>query len=364
MSKKMKKIALLTTTLLFVFNLTPSFAVELAMKTFQQEEELLLLGEQFVITPTKTKKKASETPAIVTVITAAEIKNLGARNLADILRTVPGFGIQISQGYARSEIEVRGVGTRNSEKVLILIDGHKMNTPFFGGATTYTTDMAVDNIKRIEIVRGPGSAIYGDNAFMAVINIITKKAEDVDGVKLTGAVGSYDTYRYNLLFGKQSNDKLKISGSVDYFNSDGADFLVEEDFLYQPGLFYQSDISMAPGRTNKWIERYQLDLLVSYADLYFRGSVVDLEHGAFIGVRNALSDETKMEFTQFFTELGIDHSFSKNSDILARVYYDHFDFDLLFELFPEGYRFLNFEYPNGLLTNVAAKNRTLGTQAI
>ncbi len=359
MGKKMKKITLLTATLFIIFNLSSSFAVELAMKTFRQEEELLILGEQFVVTPTKTKKKVRRTPAIVTVITAEEIKNMGARNLADILRTVPGIGIQISQGYARSEIEVRGVGTRNSEKVLVLIDGHKMNTAFFGGATTITTDMAVDNIKRIEIVRGPGSAIYGDNAFMAVVNIITKRAEDVDGVQVKGAVGSYDTYRYNLLFGRHSTDKLKASGSVDYFNSDGADFLVEEDALYVKPL--QPGISMAPGRTDKWIERYQLDLLVSYADLYFRGSFIDLEHGPFVGVRNALSDETKMEFKQFFTELGIEHSFGKDTNVLARVYYDHFDFDLFFELFPEGYMFQTYEYPDGLLTNVAAKNRTLGS---
>lgn len=328
---------------------------------------MLLLGEMFVITPTKTKKKAHKTPAIVTVITAEEIKNMGARNLADILRTVPGFGIQISQGYSRSEIEVRGVGTRNSEKVLVLIDGHKINVPFFGGATTITTDMAVDNIKRIEIVRGPGSAIYGNNAFMAVVNIITKRAEDMDGVKLTGAVGSYDTYRYNILFGRQSTDKLEVSGSVDYFNSDGADFLVVEDSLYVFPPPPQPDISMAPGRTNRWIERYQLDILVSYADLYFRGSVLDLEHGAFVGVRNNLSDKTKMDFTQFFAELGIEHSFGKDSNILAKVYYDYFDFDNLFELFPEGFELrdpitdvLLYEYPDGLSTQVAAKNRTLG----
>jgi iron complex outermembrane receptor protein len=341
-----------------IFLLSTGFAMEISEELFRQEERLLLLGEEFVIVATRTKKRVGEAPAIVTVITAQEIKNMGARNLTDVLKTVPGFGTQISQGHARSEIEVRGIGTRNSEKVLVLIDGHKINNPFFGGATRITTDMPVDNIKRIEIVRGPGSAIYGANAFMAVINIITKKAEDVDGTQFTVAGGSFDSYRVNLLFGKQPTDKLNVSGSVDYFNTNGANLRVKRDTLFVNP--FQPDISMAPGRTDRWVERYGVDLCLSYADVYVRGNFVDIEHGALIGARNALSDDTEIEIRQFFTELGFEHSFSKDSDISAKIYYDQFDFDLFFELFPEGYQYKSFEFPDGLLTEIEAKDRTLG----
>ncbi len=354
----MGKAVLLTALLLAIFNTYTGFAQENYEYQFREEEKLLLLGEDFFFTATRTKKKIGETPAIVSVITAEEIKNMGARDLADVLRAVPGLGIMISQGYSRSEIEVRGVGTRNSEKVLVLIDGHKMNNPFYGGATTFTTNMPVDNIKKMEIVRGPCSAIYGANAFMAVINIITKKAEDIDGVQITGAGGSFDTYRGNLLFGGQSDDRLKISGSVDYFNTDGANLEVEEDSLYVMPL--QPGISMAPGRTDKWIKRYGLDLNLSYEDVYLKGNYTDIEHGALIGVRNALSDDTHMKFRQFFTELGIEHSFSKKSDISAKIYYDQFEFDSFFELFPDGYKFKTFEFPDGLLTEVEAKDMTIG----
>lgn len=352
-----------------LFNPLPIFAIEITATQFEQDEALLLLEEKFVITPTKTKKKITQAPSIISVITADEIKNMGARNLNDVLYTVPGFGLQMSRGFGRSEFEVRGVGTNNSEKVLVLIDGHKINNPFFGGATTYTTNMPVDNIKRVEVIRGPGSALYGANAFMAVINIITKKAKDVNGAKFTAARGSFDTWRGNILFGNQPADKLKVSGSLDYFDTDGAHLEVHRDALYvgPPPFIIQPGTSMAPGRTDRWVKRYGVDLNFEYGELFLKTNFLDVKHGAFVGVRNALSDETEMKFKQYFAELGFDHAFNKDSSLSAKVYYDQFDTEMLFELYPEGYTVTlppvvgrTYTYPNGLFTRPSFKNRTVG----
>ena len=87
---------------------------------------------------------------------------------------------------------------------------------------------ALDNVKRIEFVRGPGSSLYGANAFAGVINIITKEAEDIDGWELIARGGSYDTQQYNLLYGKTHND-LEIVLNYNYFNTHGFNGHVNKD---------------------------------------------------------------------------------------------------------------------------------------
>jgi iron complex outermembrane receptor protein len=167
---------------------------KLESKKGEQEELLLFFEEEALVTlATLHPHKVREAPAIISVITAEQIKNMGARNLADVLITIPGIGILTSTAWSRAEIEVRGVETRQSDKVLVLVDGHRLNDPFFGGATTITDDFPLENVKQIEIIRGPGSALYGANAFVAVINIITKKAEEIDGIQLNLGYGSFET---------------------------------------------------------------------------------------------------------------------------------------------------------------------------
>ena len=84
-----------------------------------------------------------------------------------------------------------------------MINSLPQNDVYFGGGSFGS--MSLDNVQRIEFIRGPGSALYGTNAFSGVINIITKEAEDVDGLELTARGGSYDTQQYNILFGKDLN---------------------------------------------------------------------------------------------------------------------------------------------------------------
>lgn len=90
-----------------------------------------------------------------------------------------------------------------SEKVLILLNEHSLNSLRNGGATVQYDKINLENVERIEVVRGPASALYGENAFTALINVITKKAEDIDGTIASVKLGSYNTKTFNLLFGKK-----------------------------------------------------------------------------------------------------------------------------------------------------------------
>jgi outer membrane receptor for ferrienterochelin and colicin len=134
----------------------------------------------------KTELTPRETPGIISIITAEEIKYSGARDLIDVLRLVPGFDF----GY---DVQgVIGVGLRGNwvheGKILMLIDGQQMNELSYYNIP-FGNHFPVDQIKRIEIIRGPGSVIYGGNAELGVINIITKTGKDIGGAEVTATYG-------------------------------------------------------------------------------------------------------------------------------------------------------------------------------
>jgi outer membrane receptor protein involved in Fe transport len=140
-----------------------------------------------VTTSTKSKPMSiRDSPNVMTLVTREEIQRSGARELADVLRLVPGFQLG---GDLYSSVFAGFRGIWGSEgKFLVLLDGHEMFELLY-----YVTELGnrvpVDQIDRIEIVRGPGSVIYGGTAELAVINIITRSAEEIDGVSVTGTYG-------------------------------------------------------------------------------------------------------------------------------------------------------------------------------
>ena len=137
------------------------------------DSEMLLAGEQTVITVSKKAQKASDAPAAVTVITEEQIRDYGASTLLDILRYAAGVDV-FEQNHAAANVSIRGLNTQYANKLLVMIDGRSIYEDFLGTVFWQTNPLLISRIKRIEIVRGPGAALYGANAFNGVINIITK----------------------------------------------------------------------------------------------------------------------------------------------------------------------------------------------
>ncbi len=135
---------------------------------------------------TKSEIPARSAPGILTVITDAEIKNSGARDLMDVLHLVPGISFG-NDSWGTASMGIRGMWG-NEGKILLLIDGLEMNEILFS-TIQFGNRYPVDTIKKIEIIRGPGSAVYGGFAELAVINIITKKGADLKGCEVSGKVG-------------------------------------------------------------------------------------------------------------------------------------------------------------------------------
>src|SRR6202161_4365356 len=163
-----------------------------------------------VTSASKKEQKISRVPAAIFVITQEDIHRSGATNIPDVLRMVPGLEVaQINP--STWAISARGFNGQYSNKLLVLIDGRTVYTPIFSGVYWDAQDVALELIERIEIIRGPGAAIWGANAVNGVINIISKDAGKTQsgsatasgvtiergggGVRYGGLIGGHGAYR-------------------------------------------------------------------------------------------------------------------------------------------------------------------------
>ena len=144
-----------------------------------------------VTTPGKTPESAFRTPAAVYVLTQDEIRRSGATNIPEALRLVPGVEVSRIDSY-KWAIGIRGFATRLSKGVLVLIDGRSVYTPLFAGVYWEAQDVPLQDVERVEVIRGPGATIWGPNALNGVINIVTRAASETQGFRATLIGGSVD----------------------------------------------------------------------------------------------------------------------------------------------------------------------------
>jgi iron complex outermembrane receptor protein len=163
------------------------------------ELSLADLASMQVTSVSKTPEERAKTPAAIYVITQEDIRRSGATTLPEILRLAPGVEVARIDSDHWS-VGVRGFGDQFSKSVLVLLDGRNLYTPLFAGVLWSIQDTALEDIDRIEVIRGPGGTVWGANAVNGVINVITKSAQRTHGVLASAAGGSLDqgiaTFRY------------------------------------------------------------------------------------------------------------------------------------------------------------------------
>jgi outer membrane receptor for ferrienterochelin and colicins len=184
--------------------------------------DLMKIQVQSVFGASKSLQKVTDAPAAVSIVTAHDIAIYGYRTLAEIIRSAPGFNVTSDRNY--SYVGVRGFqrpGDYNS-RVLILIDGHRMNDPIYNQAYVGTEfGLDVELIDRVELIRGPNASLYGTNAFFAVINVVTRKGESLGGVRLSGDAGSLRTGRGQAAFGGRFGNGVDLLVSGSRYQSQG-----------------------------------------------------------------------------------------------------------------------------------------------
>lgn len=223
----------------------------------QRAEDFFLENAPTVLTATRMKQSLSEAPAAITVIDRAMIKASGAREIVELFRLVPGMQV----GYERKNLPsatYHGMSDEFSRGMQVLIDGHSIYSASFGGVHWDDYPLLIEDIERIEVIRGPNAAAYGPNSFLGVINIVTTHTLQDQGAQASFRGGSNDYYRaagryggtwkdlsYRFSYLHQQEDGLEgipDDQSVDVLST-RFDYRLSEHNLVQYNFGYSADKS-------------------------------------------------------------------------------------------------------------------------
>ncbi|MCP4686723.1 MAG: TonB-dependent receptor, partial [Desulfobacterales bacterium] len=309
---------------------------------------------------TRFPMASNEAPAIVSVITEKEIENMGARNIVDILRTIPGFDLTyiIQRTYHRGT--VRGINPgKFKNTVVMLVNGHTFGAGSYTGGPGFFFDVIpVDNIRKIEIIRGPGSALYGSDAFNGVINIITREGGD-ERTAISAEAGSFNTQKYLGEFSYAKGD-FEMYLFAEHFSTDGPAESIESDFAT---LQFGPGGSAAPGRTTESSTHYTFFTDIDYKNFFFNGYLQTLDAEIPVGLVKALTDDDDIDLFYSYFDLGASLPIADRGDLSVTMHYDYSDETYFQEVMAEETAAL-MGFPEGesLFAQPSRKNANLGVE--
>jgi iron complex outermembrane recepter protein len=282
-----------------------------ASSTIDQQEleqmEVLLnldfdgLASIKITTVNRKKQNVADIAAAVYVISQEDIRRSGLGSVPELLRMVPGLEVA-STGSNSWSITSRGFNDRFSNKLLVLIDGRSVFTPLFAGVYWEMQDLILEDIDRIEIIRGPGGALWGANAVNGVINIITKHAEDTQGGQFTLSSGNQEPYSGTIRYGGKMGEKFSYRVFAKGFDRDS---------------FINSDGSRAEDSWQSKQGGFRMDwLLTKDNSLTVQGNT-----------NNVDTENDTDQNTSNNVLLRWEHDLSDASDLAIQLYYDAFEHD-------------------------------------
>lgn len=177
--------------------------------------------DALVISASKTEQRASDAPATIHVINYEQIQARGYISLLDLLEDIPSVEVQRnSSNEFKNAVGIRGIS--GNEKFMIMMDGIRI-TPATGDPYAFNHNFSLVSAKRVEVILGPASALYGVDAFSGIINIITKDGKDINGAHLSSSFGQYNTYNHAFIAGAQSKG-IDFTVSGQRYSSDEPDY--------------------------------------------------------------------------------------------------------------------------------------------
>ncbi|MCZ4306144.1 TonB-dependent receptor [Zoogloeaceae bacterium G21618-S1] len=260
-------------------------------------------GKDFVSIATGNRQPLRRAPAVASVVTREDIVALGARDLDEALAGVPGLHVARSSLVFNPIYSFRGNFSQYNPQVLLLINGIPMTSIFAGDRGSVWGGMPVDNIERIEIIRGPGSALYGADAFTGVINVITRSPTDWQGTDMGLRTGSFNT-RDVWLNHAGTAGPIKLGFYVGWQKTDGDDQTISYDA--QTGIDTQlnTHASLAPGPLSRGREGLDLAVDMVMGDWQLRAALKDYQDvGMGAGVANAVDPAGRGRNQRWTTDL-------------------------------------------------------------
>ena len=287
---------------------------------------------------TGTARSVSQSAAVTSVITAEQIKSMGATELHEVLETVPGVHASLQASTGDYHYTLRGIANSTNSQILMLLNGTRFSVPYLG--TTMTgMELPIEAIQQVEVIRGPGSALYGADAFAGVINIITKKAKDIDGTTVGTRVGDHDTQSGWGQHGSQWAG-WDIATSLQYSHTGGDNSrVIKKDFqtVLDKNPLLGTNASQAPGAMNTNYQSYNghLNLQRKHWDIGFWA--FNEEGGSRAGTAVALDPRGNISGEQYLGDVRFStEDWFNDWEVLAHGSFLRADFQAPLQIFPDG----------------------------
>lgn len=339
-------------------------------QSFEDEEDLAFAyGDKSTVSiATGSQQSLRRAPAVASVITAEDIAAMGATDLDEVLETVPGVHVAHSaNGYAPLFV-VRGIYSQLNPQTLLLQNGVPMTTLQQGNRGSFWGGYPVEHIARIEVIRGPGSSLYGADAYAGVINVITKSAADTPGTQIGARGGSFSTWDTWVQHGGKLGP-MDVAGYLRVGSTDGfketisADAQTRNDRLFSTGR----NLSHAPGAVNTGKDSLDANLDLSYDKWRLRGGYKlrdNLETAA--GISSALDPVGKSKSERFTTDLTWDDpQIARNWGTGFTASYLQYEQSIRtpYQLLPPGARTATGVFVDGMLAAPSTAERQLRLSA-
>ena len=310
-------------------------------------EELGSVKVDTVFAASKFSEKVTDAPSSVTIVTRDEIQRFGYRTLGEVVRSVRSFDVMYDRNYGYAG--VRGFNELDDygSHILLLVDGHRMNDPLYETAAIDTDAFVdLDLIERVEFIRGPGSAIYGSNAFLGVINVITRSGGDIHGAEASASYGSFNSTHGRFTLGKKFTNGVEVTLS-------GTDAMSEG----QPHVFYPEfkPVNHGLAENRDGGRFWSLFGSVKWADFTLEGGYVNrTKNVPTASYGSVFNDLNTTVDARGFADLRYHHDTDEGWGITARAFYDSYDFHQHFA----------YDYGDGLVINDnPARARWWGAEA-
>ncbi len=297
----------------------------------ESESDLIALLDDATEAVTQSKLNVDYIPSVVSVLTHQELNALGIKTLFEALSILPGVETSVNQIGAKKVI-IRGFDNPNNytfDKSKMLIDGVKIEMGIFGNPSYYL-DLPVDVIERVELLRGPGSALYGPGAINGVISVTTRQTDA--GNAIFFSAGSDDYYLGGLRQHYQLSDVTTLHAGF-YYQKNNKMIEAGRDFIQKPVYNHETFEPIAFSRepqSNEQLKDYSLAMSLTHKQLSFKARIKENEHGNFFGWDEWLELGTDKRFRQRYLFLQAEYvdKLDRLTWINAQVGYSRYKFDI------------------------------------
>jgi len=291
-------------------------------------------------------------PAVASVVTAADIAAMGATDLDQILESVTGIHVNRTPNSYSPLYVVRGIVSAYTPQILMLQNGVPITTAYIGNKGNIWGGYPVEHIARIEIIRGPGSALYGSDAFSGVINIITKSAAEAAGTQAGARAGSFATYDGWVQHGGKVG-AVDVAAYLRVGSTDGMDRIIEADAQTRNDKLSGTHASLAPGRWNNQLKAIDANLDLIYGQWRARfGYKRRYDMGTGAGIASALDPVGRQQGERItsnltWTEPQVTRDLGLGASLSTQQYSQ--EMPTLYRLLPPGLVFPTGAFPDGMI---------------